>query len=73
MVFTEACMAHDSGLMIPLCQRNLWPKSRTLSSCNWENFIRTPDGMAMAPLGRRCSRQEFFIFRCRQFTFMADF
>jgi hypothetical protein len=39
MVFTEACVMHDSGLIIPLCQRNLWPKSRTLSSCNWENFI----------------------------------
>lgn len=74
MVFIEACMVHDSGLMIPLCQGNLRHKSRTLSSCSWENFIRAlPDGMAMALLGRRSSRQEFLSFHRRQFTFMADF
>ncbi len=42
MVLSEACMVHNSGLMLPLCQGNLWHELRTLSSCTWENFIRTP-------------------------------
>lgn len=41
IVLTEGCMVHDSGLLIPLCQGDLWPRSRTLSSCTCEDFIRT--------------------------------
>jgi hypothetical protein len=66
MVFTGACMVHDSGLMIPLCQGNLWHKARTLSPCTWGNSIRTSRWYGHGPAG-----QEEFAARILQFLLKA--